>query len=90
MDSVQILLIIVLVLTTIFLAVVGLQLVLTLIALRKTLKNISRVIDGVESAGVNVTESFSEIGGFISGFRSLLKIFEVAAVNKQKNEHQSK
>jgi hypothetical protein len=86
MDSTEILLIIVLVLTTIFLTVVGVQLILTLIEARKTLKNVNRVIDGFESAGIQLNQSVTEIGGFVSGFKSLMRMFEVISTKKHEQK----
>lgn len=82
MDSTQILLIIVLVLTTVFLTIVGIQLILTLIEARKTLKNVNRVIQGFETAGIQLNQSVTEIGGFVSGFKSIMRMFEVIGTKK--------
>lgn len=87
MDSLEILLTIVLVLTTIFLTVVGVQLILTLIEARKTLKKVNRVIQGFESAGVHLNQSVNEMSGFISGFKSIMRMLEV--MGSKKNEQKT-
>jgi len=86
MDPVRALLIIVLVLTTLFLAVVGVQLILTLVEFRKTLKKMNRVIDGFESAGINLGTSISEMGGFVSGFKSIVRLFELVDAKKYESK----
>lgn len=82
MDTVQILLIIVLVLTTIFLAVVGVQLTLTLIETRKALKNANKIIQGFETTGIQLNKGVTEIGGFVTGFKSVMRLLEVIATKK--------
>lgn len=82
MDTSQTLLVIVLILTSLFLAIIGTQFVLTLIEIRRTLRKISKVIDGFESLGVNVNESFHEMSGFVGGFKTILKLIEVSQSHK--------
>ena len=51
MDYTQILLITTLAITSLFLILVGINLILVLIELKKTLKNVNSVADGIEKFG---------------------------------------
>ncbi len=85
MDTIQILLIIVLSITTIFLTVVGIQLVIVLISLRKTLDNVNKIIAGFDTIGIGLQHGLGEATGFINGFKTITKIVDIY-VNKKKNE----
>lgn len=84
MDSTQLLLTIVLSLSTILLIVIGLQLIFLLKELRQAIKNANKIIEGFESVGVGLEHGLAEVGGFINGFKALLKIIE--HTHKKKNE----
>jgi len=77
MDTTQLLLTIILSLSTILLVIVGLQLVFVLIELRKILRKINQVIEGFERVGTSLEHGFEEVIGFFSGFKVLLKIFDL-------------
>ncbi|QQS44114.1 hypothetical protein IPM65_00710 [Candidatus Roizmanbacteria bacterium] len=77
MDTIQILLLIVLVISTIFLTVVGIQLTLVLFELRKTLSNVNRIIKGFDSIGVGLQHGIGEATGFINGFKTVLKVIDL-------------
>lgn len=67
MDYTQILLIITLALTSLFLVLVGINLILVLIELKKTLKNVNSVADGIEKFGK----------GFGHGVKEAINIFKI-------------
>ena len=77
MDTTQFLLTIILSLTTIFLVIVALQLVFLLIELRKILRKVNQIIDNFEKVGVSLGHGFEEVLGFLSGFKIVLKIFDL-------------
>ena len=77
MDTIQILLLIVLVISTIFLTVVGIQLTLVLFELRKTLSNVNKIIKGFDSIGVGLQHGIGEATGFINGFKTILKVIDL-------------
>jgi uncharacterized membrane protein YeiH len=83
MDTIQILLIIVLSITTIFLTVVGIQLVLVLISLRKTLQNVNKIVGGFDAIGMGLKSGIGEATGFINGFKTVIKIVDLY-VNREK------
>lgn len=82
MDTMQILLIVTLGTTTIFSVIIGIQLILTLKELKKTLTTINRVTSGFESLGMGVEKGFEELAGFFNGFRALFKLFELVSPKK--------
>jgi hypothetical protein len=84
MDTMQILLIITLGTTTVFSVIIGIQLILVLKELKKTLGTINKVTSGFESLGLGVEKGFEELAGFFNGFRALFKLFEL--VSPKKNE----
>lgn len=77
MDTIQILLLIVLVISTIFLTVVGIQLTIVLFELRKTLNNVNKIIKGFDNIGVGLQHGIGEATGFINGFKTLLKVIDL-------------
>lgn len=77
MDPIQILLIVVLTLSTIFLTVIGIQLLSVLSEFRKTLQNVNKIVDSFDSLGVGLHQGLSEATGFINGFKTLLKAVEL-------------
>lgn len=83
MDTIQILLIIVLSITTIFLTVVGIQLVMVLISLRKTLNNVNKIVAGFDAIGIGLKTGLGEATGFINGFKTVIKIVDLY-VNRKK------
>lgn len=77
MDTIQILLLIVLVISTLFLTVVGIQLTLVLFELRKTLSNINRIVKGFDEIGVGLKHGLGEATGFINGFKTVMKVIDL-------------
>lgn len=82
MDTIQILLLIVLSLSTIVLAVVGIQLVLLLIEARRTLKHVNKIVHNFESIGVGLHQGVGEMVGFVNGFKLVLKALEIFSHKK--------
>lgn len=76
MDTTQLLLTIVLTISTIFSVIIGIQLIFILKELRKTLKNINKIVDGFDSLGVGLDHGMAEIVGFFNGFKVILKTFD--------------
>ena len=82
MDTTQLLLTVVLTLTTVLLVVVGIQLVFVLKELRRALQKINGIIDNFEKVGVSVEHSFSELTGFISGLKTIFKVIDLFHAKK--------
>lgn len=78
----QVLLIITLGTTTVFSVVIGIQLVLVLKELKKTLATVNKITYGFESIGVGLEKGFEEISGFMNGFKALFKLFELISPKK--------
>lgn len=78
----QILLIITLGTTTIFSVVIGIQLILVLKELKKTLNTINKITNGLESIGVGMEKGFEEVVGFMNGFKALFKLFDLISPKK--------
>lgn len=77
MDTTQILLIVTLGTTTVFSVIIGIQLIQVLFELKKTLATINKITEGFEAVGLNLEHGFGEIMGFVNGFKTILKVFEV-------------
>ena len=84
MDTTQLLLTIVLSLSTLLLIAIGIQLIFVLKEIRKTLNNVNKIIEGFESLGVGLQSGLSEVTGFMNGFKMLLKVADFAL--RKKNE----
>lgn len=83
MDTIQILLIIVLSITTVLLTVVGIQLFLVLRAVNKTLQNVNKIVNGFDAIGIGLKHGLGEATGFINGFKTIIKIVDLY---KKKND----
>lgn len=83
MDYTQILIITTLITTTLFLILVGINIILVLLELRKALKKINTIADGVEKIGQGLGYKFKEIVSFFIGFKSISKIFKILDKNKK-------
>jgi len=88
MDTIQILLLIVLVVSTIFLTVVGIQLTLVLFELRKAIKNANTIVKGFDTIGLGLKHGIGEATGFINGFKTVLKVIDL--YKDKKNEKSKK
>ena len=83
MDTTQLLLTIVLTITTVLLIAVGIQLIFVLREVRKTFLKINGIIESLEKVGVSVQHSFSEVSGFVSGVKSIFKVVDF--IHSKKN-----
>lgn len=83
MDATQLLLSVVLTVTTILLVVVGIQLIFILKDLRKTIKKVNGIVEEFEKMGTTVEHGFSELTGFFHGAKALFKIIDI--IHSKKN-----
>ena len=74
MDTTQLLLTVVLTVTTILLIVVGIQLIFILKDFRSLLKKVNNIVDELEKVGVSLEHGFSEITGFLSGIKTIFRL----------------
>ncbi len=74
MDTTQLLLSVVLTVSTILLIVVGIQLIFILKDLRQLLKKVNGIVDNLEKVGVSFENGFSEISGFLSSFKVIFRL----------------
>jgi len=84
MDSTQILLTIVLTISTVLALIIGIQLILVLKELRKSLKKINVFIEAFESVGFGLEHGFGEIIGFVRGVKSIIHSLDL--FSKKKHE----
>ncbi len=82
MDAIQILLLIVLSLSTIFLIIVGIQLVIVLKELRTTLTNVNKIIQGFDALGIGLNHGLGEVVGFMNGFKTIMKVIDLTTRKK--------
>ena len=82
MDTTQLLLTVVLTVTTILLVVVGIQLIFILKDFRKLLKRVNNIVDQLEKIGVSFEHGFSEISGFISAIKTLFRLVNTLHAKK--------
>jgi hypothetical protein len=83
MDTTQLLLTIVLTVSTILLIIVGIQLVFVLMELRTALIKVNRIIAGFEKVGESIEHGFGELTGFVASFKTILKFIDIF----QKKKH---
>lgn len=83
MDSTQLLLSVILTVTTILMIVVGIQLIFLLRDLRVSIKKVNGIIEGFEKVGMTVEHGFEQFTGFLHGIKTIFKIVDV--VHSKKN-----
>ncbi len=76
MDTTQLLLTVTLTMSTIFLIVVGIQLIFVLRELRRTLKKVNNIVEGVEKLGVGLEQGWKELSGFVMGAKGVFKLID--------------
>ncbi len=86
MDTTQLLLTIVLSLSTCLLIIIGVQLIFVLRELKKTLHSVNRIVEGFDSLGAGLDHGLSEVAGFMNGFKALLKIVDVVHKKHEKSK----
>ncbi|MFQ5452168.1 MAG: hypothetical protein ACE5DQ_01255 [Candidatus Paceibacterota bacterium] len=69
---------------TVILAVIGVQLILLLRELRKSIAKINNIVSELEKIGMNVSHGYSEVTGFVTGLTKLFQIAEFVAGRKKK------
>ncbi len=84
MDPTQLLLTIILTLTTVLLLIVGFQLFFVLREIRKLLAKLHSIANGFEHMGQGMNHGFTEVIGFVNGIKTILKIAD--QVTSRKNE----
>lgn len=82
MDTTQLMLTVVLSVTTILLIIIGVQLIFVLRDIRRLLKRTNTIIEGFEKVGVGLEHGMGELQGFVTGFRTLYKIIDVVHSKK--------
>lgn len=87
MDATQILISITLVVTTVFLIIIGIQAVRVLQELRGILQKANTIVEGFERMGTGIETGFNEVAGFVGGLKSVFKVLEI--FQKRKNEQRS-
>jgi len=83
MDYTQILLITTLAITTLFLILVGINIILVLIELRIVLKKINNIAEGFEKMGQDLGNGLKEVISFFAGFKSIFKVLKTLYKNKK-------
>ncbi len=76
MDQTQLILTIALTISTIFLTIIGIQLILILRETRKLIKKANNIFDSLEKAGLVIHSGFAEVYGFLTGFKTILKLLD--------------
>ena len=82
MDTTQLLLTVVLTVTTILLIIVGIQLIFVLREARRVLKRVNTVINSFEDAGAGLTHGLGELQGFMGGLRTIFKVIDLLHTRK--------
>lgn len=77
MDQTQVILTITLTLSTIFLIIIGVQLIFLLRDLRKITRKMVNVIDALEKFGLSLEHGFSEVLGFLAGLKTIIKLADL-------------
>lgn len=67
----------VLIVLSLVLTVVGVQLFMTLMEFKKTLRRVNEAVDLVENRFVSLTAPFQSLGGAVTGMRTGFKVFEL-------------
>lgn len=83
MDTTQLLLATTLIVTTLFLIIVGIQLFFVLHDLRASIRKVNGIIEGFEKVGVGMGHGWQEIMGFFGGLKSFFKVLDV--LHRKKN-----
>jgi len=76
MDILPIVFAVVLVILTVVLTVVGIQIIMVLYEVRKTLNKFNTTLDAAEERIAAITQPLQQLGGVASGLRTGMKVFE--------------
>lgn len=82
MDTTQLLLTVVLTVTTILLIIVGIQLIFVLREVRRILTKANAVIASFEEAGAGLTHGLGELQGFLGGLKTVFKVIDLLHAKK--------
>jgi len=77
MDTTQLLLTVVLSVSTILLIIIGIQLIFALREIRFTLKKVNAIVDGFEKLGISFEHNFSEVFGFVGAVKTIFKTLDL-------------
>ncbi len=83
MDAIQILLIIILIISTFFLSIIGVQLFITLREMQKTMKQINKIVDNFETMGIGLNQGMQEVVGFMNGFKVVMRAIQLIQQKKE-------
>lgn len=88
MEYLPIVFVVILAILTIVLSVVGVQMVLVLNELKKTLQKVNTTLDFVEDTVSSVTQPLQGLGGIANGLSTGMKVFEtfVGWLNRDKDQ----
>lgn len=86
MEQLPLILMGVLLALTIVLTIVGIQMILVLVELKRTLSRVNMVIDAAEEKISNIINPLQTIGGAVSGVKTGLRVFEEFISWLQKND----
>jgi hypothetical protein len=88
-DALPVILTSLLIVLSLVLTVVGVQLFMTLMEFKRTLKKVNEAVDVVENRLVSITASFQSLGGAVTGMRTGFKVFElfVSWLNRNKDRN---
>jgi hypothetical protein len=81
-DTIQLVLLLVIVVLAIFLLVIGVQVFFILKDFRRTISKFNRVLDNTEFITNNISKPLSSLSGLASGFRAGGSIFTVVKLIK--------
>lgn len=90
MDILPIVFSVVLLILAIVLSVVGVQMVLVLMELKRTLRRVNQSIDMVETKFASIVTPLQNLGGMASGMSTGFKVFEAFVGWLQKNKESRK
>lgn len=76
----------VLLVLTIVLTIVGIQMILVLVELKRTLSRVNMVIDAAEDKITRIVNPLQSLGGAVTGIRTGLRVFEEFVGWLQKND----
>lgn len=80
----EILLVIVLIVSTLFLTIIGVQLFVTLREFQKTLQQSQKIIKAYETLGTDLDKTKAELTGFANGFKVVLKAIQLMSHQNEK------
>ena len=83
MDITQILIAVTLSVTSLFMVLIGYQVIKILQEIRVVMKKAQTIVDSFERVGSGVENGFNDMMGFVGGLKSVFKILEIFRKRKQ-------